>query len=373
MNLFRKNKVLLVIIIISCGVMIMWGRTFIIKWSKAAPLLQKTLFGKKISEKEEEAEEVIPVTITKVARMDYKDTITSFGTIKGFGEIPIRFKESGAVSKFYFKEGDEIKKDELVVSQDQEAENLKLEYAKIEYNKNKTLYELGAITQDKLRQSELELESAGLEVKKRNFYAPSNGLMGTRKVNESELVEPNDIAATFLDINNVFCEVGIIERDIGKVKVEQKAGVTLDTFPNVTFEGVVDSVSPMIEGRSRTQTVRILIPNEKHIIKPGMFARAAITTFEQKDALVVPTKALNKTEDGYAVFSVIRNEQQQEKTAAGFEIAIAKIIPVKVGRATEDSALISEGISENQEIVLESPKAKESIKDSGRIEIIGVE
>ena len=384
MDFFKKNKTLFIVIIIICALIVMWGRSII---SRRDPGLsaRRGLFGRKAPE--ETAEEIIPVKVTKAAKMDYKDTITSFGTIKGFEEIPIKFRDNGGILKFYFKEGDEIKKGNIVVSQIQQEEILKLEYSKIEYNKNKTLFELGAITADKLRQAELELQSAEVELGKRNFYAPSDGFMGTRKVNEGELVTPNDIAATFLDIDSVFCEVGIIERDMGKVKVGQKVKVKLETFGNEIFEGVVDSASPMVEGRSRTQTVRILVPNKEHLIKPGMFARAEITTFEKKDAIVVPREALHKRESGYIVFGVVRVVREEEKapkglfgrkrkkeeTPSGFEQATARMIPVKVERATERLALISEGLAEGQEIILESPKAKEAIKDGVRIEIIGTD
>jgi membrane fusion protein (multidrug efflux system) len=374
MNIFKENKILLIVIITVCAIIVMWGRSFVIKKGIVTPgsIPKKAIFGKELREKEA-TEEIVPVKTTKVARMDYKDIIISFGTIKGFGEIPIRFKESGVVSKFNFKEGDEIKEGEIVVSQDQRHEDLKLEYSKIEYDKNKKLHELGAIIEAKLRQAELELGSAELEVKKRNFYAPSDGLMGTRKVNEGELVEPNDVVATFLDISNVFCEVGIIEKDMGKVQTGQPARIILDIFPNEIFEGTVDSASPMIEGRSRTQTVRTLIPNERNLIKPGMFAKAEITTFEKKDAIVIPRKSLKQTEDGYVVFGIVKSEHEEEKSPAGFEMATAKVIPVKVGRASEELALITEGLNEGQEILLESPKAKGSIEDGLRVEIIGSE
>lgn len=369
MDFFKKNKKIIIILIIACGLIIMWGRAVIVRRAPGVSA-RRGLFGKK--EPREAEEEIVPVKVTKVTRMDYRDTIASFGTIRGFGEIPIKFSENDRISKFYFKEGDEIKEGDIVVSQEQEGQTLKLEYAQIEYNNNKALYELGAITADKLRQSELELESARLELEKRSFYAPADGFMGTRKVNEDELVGPTDVVATFLDISNVYCEIGIIERDMGKIKVGQKVRVMLETFPGDVFEGTVDSVSPMIEGRSRTQTVRILVPNEGHTIKPGMFAKAEITIFEKNDALVVPRNALQKTETGYVVFEVIRDEEAKE-TAAGFEEATAKVKSVKVERATEKLALISEGLTEDQEIVLESPKAKEAIKDGGRIEIIGTE
>ncbi len=167
----------------------------------------------------------------------------------------------------------------------------------------------------------------------------------------------------------MFCEVGIIEKDMDKVKVGQKAKITMEAFPNDAFEGTVDSVSPTLEGRSRTQTVKMLISNEKGLIKPGMFAKAGIMIFEKKDAIVIPRGALRKTEKEYAVFGVVRPEVES-KTAAGLTEAVVKIIPVKVDRANEDMALIGEGLSEGEEIVLETPEAKSSIKDGAKIEIM---
>jgi len=359
MDFFKKNKIALILALIGLGVLIMWGR--------AAILRKGGLFGRKT---EEPPGEVIPVKATKAAKMDYKEIIPAFGTIKGFTEIPISFKETGILGRFYFKEGDEIKKGDIVVSQEQKEEKLRLEYASIDYQKDKSLYELGAITKDALRQSELEMKVSEAELEKRNFYAPSGGFMGTRRLNEGELTEPSDVAATFIDIEKVFCEVGIIEKDMGKVKRGQKAKVVLETFPGHIFEGKVDSVSPMVEGRSRTQTVRILVPNEEYSIKPGMFARTEITVFEKKDAIVVPKKALHKKDKGYVVFGINRGPRDAKAPEDGIT---AEVIAVEVERATEKLALIRGGLEEGREIVLESPKAKEGIQDGARIEIIGTE
>ncbi len=367
---FRKRKRLITLSVLLIGVLVMWGWTHLPKKGAGFSGIKTMFFGKAKKGAEEPAEAAIPVKTTRAAKMDYKDFVTSFGTIKGFKDIPVKFEEAARIGKFYFKEGDRIKKDDLVVSEEQDEQKLKLEYARIEYNKNKTLYDLGAIIADKLRQSELEAESAEAALRKRNFYAPSDGFIGTRRISEGELATPSDVVTTFVDIGNIFCEVGIIEKDMDKVKVDQKANIVIETFPNDTFEGTVDSVSPILEGRSRTQTVKMLISNEKSLIKPGMFAKADIMVFEKKDAIVIPRKALQKTEKGYAVFGVVRPEGEPKKTAAGLEEAAVKVIPVKVDRANEDMALIGEGLSEGEEIVLETPEAKSSIKDGAKIEIM---
>lgn len=358
---FQKHKRLIIISMVLVGVLIIWGGIHMPK--------KGTARGKKAGE--EPLEAAIPVKTTKVVKADYQDFVTSFGTIKGLKEIPVKFDETARISKFYFKEGDSIKKGDLVVSQMQDEQKFKLDYVEIEYNKNKTLYDLGAITANKLREAELELETAKAALNKRNFYAPSDGFIGAQRLSEGELASPADLVTIFVDMNNVFCEVGIIEKDMDKVKTGQKAKVMIETFPDDVFEGTVNSVSPMLEGRSRTQAVKMLVSNEKGVIRPGMFAKAEIMIFEKKDAIVIPRKALQKSEDGgYVVFGVVRAEGEAKKSPAGFEEAAAKVIPVKVGRANEDNALISEGLTEGQEIILETPEAKSSIKDGATIEIL---
>ena len=367
---FHKRKRLIMLAIVLIGVLIMWSWTHVPKKGELRRA-GKGFFGigaKKVQEQPPEA--AIPVKTTKVVKADYRDFVTSFGAIKGLMEIPVKFEEPARIAKFYFKEGENIKKGDLVVSQEQDEQKYKLEYTQIEYNKNKTLYDLGAIVADKLKEAELELESARTILGKRNFYAPADGFIGTRQADEGQVVTYNDTVTTFVDIADIFCEVGIIEKDIDKVKTGQKANITIEAFPNETFEGTVDSVSPMLEGRSRTQNVKILIPNEKGLIKPGMFAKADIMTFEKKDSIVIPKKALQKTEEGYMVFGVVRAEGEAKKSPAGFAEATAKVMPVKVDRANEDRALINEGLAEGQEIVLETPEAKAGIKDGATIEIL---
>lgn len=369
---FQKRKKIVMMSMLLAGALVAWGFMSI---KKAPPgRIMKNIFTKAKTEKwsvPETLEKVIPVRTTKAIRTDYRDFVSSFGTIKGFKEIPVKFEEGAPVEKFYFKEGEPIKKGELVIAQVQGEQKSKLEYAQIEYNKNKILYNLGAIIKDKLRQIELEVEAAKEALNKRNFYAPSDGFTGMRRVNEGELAGPGDIVTTFVEMGNVFCEVGIIEKEMDKVRPGQNAVITMDTFHGKSFEGIVDSVSPMLEGRSRTQNVKILVLNEKSlIIKPGMFSRADILTFEKKDAIVIPRKSLKKTEEGYIVFGVVRPEGGPKKSPVGFEEAAAKVISVKVERASEEKALISEGLTEGQEIILESPEAKAAIKDGSTIEIM---
>ena len=79
-------------------VIVMWGWTHLAKKGRA-PLTIKGLFFKEAKKAEEAPEAAIPVRTRKAVKTDYKDFITSFGTIKGFKEIPVKFEESVRIDK----------------------------------------------------------------------------------------------------------------------------------------------------------------------------------------------------------------------------------------------------------------------------------
>ena len=98
-----------------------------------------------------------------------------------------------------------------------------------------------------------------------------------------------DKVGIFISIDKVYAEFSIIEKDVPKISLGQRVEVFVDAYSNKTFQGTVDRIAPIIEGRSRTQNIKIEIDNKDGQLKPGMFTRGLIATYEKKDALVIPT------------------------------------------------------------------------------------
>ncbi|MFH1848184.1 MAG: efflux RND transporter periplasmic adaptor subunit [Candidatus Omnitrophota bacterium] len=266
---------------------------------------------------EEIPQEPILVKVYKVQKRDFEDNLPILGTIKGFKEINLKFESSGMVDSFNFREGERVEEGEIIATINQKDALLKLKYNEIEYRKHKTLYEIGAITKTKVDQVRLELESAKRELDKTYLYAPRNGVLGTKDVEVGEVVSYTDQIATLIDDSEVLVEVGVIEKDIGKVRVGQRATVVVDTYPDKKFEGHVDNISPVIEGKARTQTAKIKVKNEETFLMPGMFARSIIAVYAKEGAIVIPNGALDKTEDGYITYVVQKTEAQEAEAEEG--------------------------------------------------------
>ena len=313
----------------------------------------------------------VPVRVFKAAKIEFTDLLPSLGTIHGQTEVSLKFEVNGTLQALNFREGDLVRQDqELAVLDDREAQ-LRLEYAQSKVDTaqaqlklaqkrlsvNEELFRIGAIIRPKLEESQIEVEQAQTQVdtaekeanlarhemEKTVLKAPMDGVIGTRHAEPGEYVTPQSVIATLMDVNSVYVELGIIERDIERIKLGQRVKVSVDSLPNKSFEGKVDNLAPVIEGKSRTLTAKVKVENAQGQLLPGMFARAEIAVFEKADALVAPTSALRDM-DGDGKFESVF-------VAEGNKAALKA---VTLGYLTTDYAEIAQGLQEGDQVITEA-------------------
>ena len=399
-NIKRKYKVLII------GFIVLWIFIFGLMWTKS--LLKKNQIkdiaslkqavsmmtakkgaekaaGHEKGQKEQKEAEAVPVRCYKVAPMDFKDDLPVMGTVKGGLEIPLKFEVSGILDAINFREGDLITQGSIIASINKKDALLKVDYAKSKmesaktqalaakkkYEMHKNLFDIGGIIKAKLEEVELEaksaeeqaksaeveVKSAESELKKTDMIASREGVMGTREAEAGEFVTPNNKIATLYDIQDAFIELGIVEKDIDKVTIGQNVSITIDAHSGATFKGKIDYVYPVIEGKSRTLTAKVKMPNPDAQLLPGMFARAMITVAEFKNAIIIPSLSLNKKDANYNV--AVIDEQNK-----------AHIRPVKVQYVTTDYSVIGEGLSEGELVVTETPQ---ELKEEMPVQVIEVQ
>ena len=351
--------------------------------------IQKLLFRRRAPE-EIELEvmgEEVPVKVYKVKRMSFKDTLPVMGNIKGFKEVDLKFETHGILESFNFEEGERIQEGDIIANLNQKDALLKLKYAELELDKTKKLYELGGLDTVKLEQTKLEYESAKSDFEKTNIYAVSDGILGSRDVDVGMYVNPNDKVGTFVDIGNVYGEFGVIERDSPKLKLGQKAEIFVDAYPTKSYKGTVDSIAPIVEGRTRTQNIRIELRNPNFELKPGMFVRTSISTYEKDNALIVPTSSFKKKDVEYFVYVVHKieepeEEEEEEKKKRGkkkeekkrpetaVDMGEVEIRKIEIAYLTQDVAEISGGLKEGELVIVE---AFQEFSDKEKVKISEVQ
>ncbi|MFC2091615.1 efflux RND transporter periplasmic adaptor subunit, partial [Elusimicrobiota bacterium] len=358
-----------------------------------APLVAYSIYMVKMHPKEE-ASEVQPdepafipmVKVFKVSQDDFSDTLSVNGTVKGTKEVELKFEIQGKIATFNFREGDSVSENEVISSLDPMDVITKLKHSKSKYDTAESrfeaareklkvyreLYDMGAIIRAKLNEMELSVDSLKAEVdaaksevdlsqsqlEKTVIKAPADGIMGTKKQEEGNFVAPTDIIGTFLEVTNVFVEVGVIEKDINKVEIDQKVTVRVDAYPDEIFLGKVDNISKEILGETRTLPVKVILVNPEQKLFSGMYADCDIFLAEFLEKMIVPNSSIIDIGQ-MVVVPIVKTEDEK--------IGTIELRKIDTGYSSSKYTVVNEGLSAGEFVVMET---QQPLKDGMQVKII---
>ncbi len=376
-------KLLLVIAVILVGFSVLSKH---ITFVKGLPTFKK----KKIVQKKTVDDIAIPVKGYKVTRVDFSDTLPSLGTVKGYREVELKFAETGYIEYINFRDGEKAVEGDIIGSLDQREKLLKLEYAKNEMERTQKLFDLGAIADSKLQQTKLEYQSARLEYEKTNLVAPFDGYLGSVEKQKGDFVTPNDTFGTFVNLTDAYAEFGAIEKDINKIKIGLPVTMTVDSYPQDTFSGEIESISPVVEGKTRTFKVKARVVNEGEKLKAGMFGRVGVQIYQKEHTLVIPSAAFRKKEQEYFVYVIHpdapvedaggeeasgKPAKKGDKEAAPAKpsdviIGTVEVRPIQVAYATPDAVEIKAGLEDEELIVAD---IQQEMEEKAKVEVTEIQ
>jgi membrane fusion protein (multidrug efflux system) len=110
--------------------------------------------------------------------------------------------------------------------------------------------------------------------------------------------------ASVMRINPLRVELTVPAQYIAAVSVGRSVSFTIDAYPGRPFEGRVRYVSPDVRTDSRALVVEAVVPNDKDLLKPGLFATAQIEEGVQRPGVLVPAAALRTVAGTTRVFVV---------------------------------------------------------------------
>jgi multidrug efflux pump subunit AcrA (membrane-fusion protein) len=112
----------------------------------------------------------------------------------------------------------------------------------------------------------------------------------------------------------------VLETDVGRVQPRMAVTITVDAYPNRTFDGTVLKIVPQAQVSQNVTMFPVLIniPNARHLLKPGMNTQVQIHTGQREGVLTIPNAALRTARDVNAAASVLGLDPQavQQQLAA---------------------------------------------------------
>jgi len=283
----------------------------------------------------------------------FVDNLVMTGNLQGGARVELRFNREGKISRIAHRVGEAVKKGTTIAELDTAEARIKLQQAESELSQAVELYRSGAIAKPRLTQAQLAAQLAREEFNRSFIKAPRDGSIGEVNAEAGEYVNTQMTIATLVSVDTVFVEMGVIEKDLDKLHVGQTVDIEVETYPGVTFKGKITNIAPMVEGTSRTRSVRAEIPNEKGSLLPGMFAKTKIFIMEKPEALVVPATAIRASEKGQEVY-VLNGD-------------VVKSNPVTIGYESLDYVEILSGLKEGDRIL---NQITEKIRDGIKVEVV---
>jgi len=184
--------------------------------------------------------------------------------------------------------------------------------------------------------------------------APFDGVVTQRSVDPGSLASPGTPLMQVSAMDPAFVAVGIPDSDLGSVSAGTVATITLDSMPGRTWTGSVANLNAATNTGTLSYLARIAIPNPQLALKAGMVANVAFVAARHDRALIVPRTAIATTQDGSAVYFVDKGK--------------AKLVSVKVGLQTQDSAEISgTGIVAGRSVIIQRP---DSLQDGTPVQVV---
>ena len=173
-------------------------------------------------------------------------------------------------------------------------------------------------------------------------YATVSGTVTEKLVEQGDYIKQGQPLLKIANLNTVWGNFDVYENQIDRFKKGQDVLITTNAYPNREFKGKVDFIDPVLNTKTRTVTLRVVLNNTDDVFKPGMFVSAIIVGMKNKnkDVLTIPTSAVLWTGERSVVYLKTNPEQ-----------TVFEMRDVMLGNQIDDEYEVLEGLFVGNEIV----------------------
>lgn len=310
------------------------------------------------AEPTKELVKVVNVKAESLKPVEFVNYYTVIGAVKANRDVVLSAEASGRIVRLFKKEGERVRAGEAIAKIDDTLLKAEMErMLAIDRQSKENFERIGRLWNDEKVGSEMEFLNS------KYAYEQSTASMAAM----NEQLERTVLKAPFDGIvDNIIADIGasvgmgspmvrLIQDDMMKVGGGVPARFASDVKPGdpvtvevkngkvLTYSGTVNYVSSVIDPKSRTFIIDVVIPNNNHYLKVDAEASVTIQTERIPNAIVLDQEFIGRNEDGNIVFVV---EEQDGKT-------IARARLVELGPTSKNNTVILKGLSPKDLVITE--------------------
>ncbi len=261
----------------------------------------------------------VPVEVTPVIQTTVEQRVSAVGNLLAARSVLLKPEINGRISKVSIADGALVsaaqpvfKLDTAVVDAQVSQAQAELRLAQNNLRRTRNLAKQNFVSRRSRDEaaSNVTVLRARLEVMKAQqaqaiVVAPFAGRVGLVSVNEGDYVKSGAELVRLDDLSSLKLDIRVPERLFAALKVGQPIRVQIDAYPERAFEAKVETIDSQIDQAGRSVVVRGRLDNQSGLLRPGMFAKAALVLASRDNALMVPETTLIPGQSGKAVYRVV--------------------------------------------------------------------
>jgi membrane fusion protein, multidrug efflux system len=316
----------------------------------------------------------VPVQTAVAQQLDVPRLIHSVGVVQALRTVAVKSQVDGMIAEIHFREGDEVKAGDMLITLDRrpfenslriaraDLANVRAESAKAaaDLERYQRLDQQDAISKEQfallgtkaettralVQAKEAAVANAELLLSYTQIRAPIAGRTGQLILHEGALVKANDVNQSIVTLNQltpIATAFAVPERALADIRAALARGdasvTVIDGAAGVSrSDGRLSFFDNAVDPTTGTITLKATFENADHALWPGQFVQVQTRVGLDRDALVVPSAAVQTGQNAVQVYVV-----KPDKTI--------DIRAVKVVRTAGDTTLLGEGVHAGETVV----------------------
>jgi membrane fusion protein, multidrug efflux system len=317
----------------------------------------------------------VPVSVAPVSRQDVPIILTGLGTVQAYNTVTLKTRVDGQIMSVNFREGQDVRKGQLLAVIDPRPYEVALETAKANLARDEAqlgtakanlarsqaLLSAGVVAQQDfdaqkasagqfegtVQADKAAIDNAKLNLAYSRITSPIDGRIGLRLVDPGNMVHASDangmlVVTQMQPISVVFT---LPEDQLPSVLAQSRKGtLKVEAFSRndqtALATGKLETVDNQIDVTTGTARLKAVFDNKDGALWPNQFVNVHMQLSTAKNAIVVPMAAIQRGPDGNLAYVVGPDKK-------------VTIQPVTVALTQGNIALIASGLEEGQQVVTE--------------------
>jgi multidrug efflux system membrane fusion protein len=332
-----------------------------------------------------------PVVVVSVQQRDVPVQIHAIGNVEAYQTVQIRSQVNGQIQKIFFREGDDVRKDQLLFQLDKRSFQADLERAiaqsshdeaqaensRIQAERYSALERDGVVSREQAEQIRAQakadasavaadkaaVDAARVQLQYTDITAPIKARAGALLINLGNLVKANDTPylVQLNQITPIYVTFSVPEASLDQVRRYYSAGqLKVLAYPKGESAnpavGRLTFIDNGVDETTGAFKLKGTFQNKDRRLWPGEFVDVALELSMQKNAVVVPTRAIQTGQLGEYVY-VVRSDSTAESRA------------VKTTAVYQNFTLIAEGLKPGELVIVDgqlrvAPNAKVTVQST---------